>query len=208
VASSDVFSDTVTATALPKPFGTPSRSSELGALLKEAVFQLNTRRFGALTELFIKRLKSFDRSQSIFYDLHDAVNGQRVEVKFSTVQSKWSTPLREDNLEAVLREAVSRNRAVVYPNWPNSSFDCNIQQVKPAEFETLFYGLFFDDRILLFKCTTDDIARMPGWSAKQHKGNVGEGQFHITSRNLQHHIDNYLVQYLSYTQFANILFDH
>lgn len=207
MASSEVFSDTVTATALLKPFGTPSRSSELGALLKEGVFQLNTRRFGALTELFIKRLKSFDRSQNIFYDLYDAVKGQRVEVKFSTVLSKWSTPLREDNLEAVLREAVSGDRAVVFPNWPNSSFDCNIQQVKPAEFESLFYGLFFDDRILVFKCTTEDIGQMPAWSAKQHKGNVGEGQFHITNRNLQYHIDHHLIQHLSYTQFADILFD-
>lgn len=197
---------TAPANDLSETFGTPARSAEMGELLKEAVFRLNTRRFGALTELFIKRLKSFDRSPSIFYDLHDGVQGHRVEVKFSTVLSKWSTPLREDTLEAVLREAVSGDRAVVYPNWPNSSFDCNIQQVKPAEFETLFYGLFFDDRILVFKCTTADIAQMPGWSGKQHKGNVGEGQFHLTQRNLQHHLDNYLLQHLSYQQFSNILF--
>lgn len=202
-----MFSDTATATDLPDAFGPLSRSAELGELLKKAVFQLNTRRFGTLAELFIKRLKSFDPSRNIFYDLHDAVQGNRVEVKFSTVLSKWKTPLREDNLEAVLREAVSGERSISYPSWHDNSFACNIQQVKPAEFETLFYGLFFDDRVLVFKCLTTDIAQMPAWSAKQHKGNVGEGQFHITNRNLQHHLDHYLVQHMSYEQFAGILFD-
>jgi hypothetical protein len=208
VASSEVFSDSVTANELPAPFGNSPRSAELGELLKEAVFQLNTRRFGALTELFIKRLKSFDRSESIFYDLYDAAHGKRVEVKFSTVLNKCNTPLREDTLEAALREAVGGNRAVPFPTWSDSSFDCNIQQVKPSEFETLFYGLFFEDRVLVFKCTTADIAQMPSWSAKQHKGNVGEGQFHVTRRNLQYHLDHFLVQHISYPQLADILFDH
>jgi hypothetical protein len=180
----------------------------MGELLKEAVFRLNTRRFGALTELFIKRLKSFDRSKNIFHDLYDAVQGERVEVKFSTVLSRWTTPLREDSLELALREAVGGERAIAYPSWRDSSFDCNIQQVKPAEFETLFYGLFFADRVLVFRCTTADITQMPGWSGKQHKGNVGEGQFHITDRNLQHHLDHHLLQQLTYTQLADILFDH
>ena len=36
-------------------------------------------------------------------------------------------------------------------------FDCNIQQVKRLEFDVLYYGLFFADRIAIFKMHSSEI---------------------------------------------------
>jgi hypothetical protein len=43
------------------------------------------------------------------------------------------------------------------------------------------------------------------YSNKQHKGNEGEGQFHVNQRTLQYHIDNHHFATLSYTDIMNIL---
>lgn len=47
--------------------------------------------------------------------------------------------------------------------------------------------------------------RSISFSTKQHKGNKGEGQFHIKKTNLQYHIDNFLVAIYTYDDFKNVL---
>ena len=47
--------------------------------------------------------------------------------------------------------------------------------------------------------------RSISFSAKQHRGNEGEGQFHIKKTNLQHHIDNFLVGIYTYQEFKDTL---
>jgi hypothetical protein len=47
--------------------------------------------------------------------------------------------------------------------------------------------------------------RSINFSAKQHRGNQGEGQFHIKRTNLQYHIDNFLVAVYTYEEFKNTL---
>lgn len=39
------------------------------------------------------------------------------------------------------------------------SFDCNIQQVKRKEFDLLYYGLFFADKIEVYKMTSKEKAK-------------------------------------------------
>lgn len=43
------------------------------------------------------------------------------------------------------------------------------------------------------------------YSAKQHRGNSGEGQFHITNKNLAYHIEDNFIKAYSYTEFKNVL---
>lgn len=193
---------------LPADSGPPSEPSLHGQarLLRDALFRLNTRRFGAVAELIIKKLKALSGPQSVFHDLFDPRTKQRIEVKFSTVLAKWSEPMREDNLLQVLQAAMSEERVVSFSNWEASLFDCNVQQVKPAEFDTLYYGLFFHDCVLVFHCHSSEVERMPGWSDKQHKGNQGEGQFHLTNKNLAEHLTRHLHLKLSYQELAALLF--
>jgi hypothetical protein len=44
-----------------------------------------------------------------------------------------------------------------------------------------------------------------GYSDRQHKGNVGEGQFHITQKNLQSHLGKYFNKTLSYDELYQLL---
>jgi hypothetical protein len=187
--------------------GAAARAGELAQLLQSALFRLNTRRLGAVGELLVQRLTDVERSRSVHHDLYDARQGERIEVKFSTVLACWETALRPDTLEAVLREASGEGRAIASDAWAGARFDCNIQQVKPAEFDILYYGLFFADGVLLFRCTAGDVAAMPGWSAKQHKGNTGEGQFHLNARHLPYHLEHHFDQRLGYLELARLLFD-
>lgn len=172
--------------------------------LKSGIFLLNTRRFGKVAEVMIKLIKSLGKGKNIFHDLYDETQKQRVEVKFSTVRQSLP-PITESNILESIQAEMLANRAVKFANWTKHDFWCNIQQVKKSEFEVLYYGLFFDDCIKIFRITPDRIDSSIGYNNKQHKGNVGEGQFHINPDTLQTHLDNYLVQTMSYQELMNLL---
>ena len=87
----------------------------------------------------------------------------------------------------------------------NYDFDCNIQQVKRFEFDVLYYGLFFADRIAIFKMHSNEILSCFGYSDKQHKGNEGEGQFHLNRNSIDYHMDNHFIQWLTYEDLYDLL---
>lgn len=84
------------------------------------------------------------------------------------------------------------------------AFDSNIQQVKPTEFDILFYGLFYSDRIDIYKVNSSEGHDLPNFSDKQHRGNTGEGQFHLNNNTIHMH-DPYFVQSLSYENLYQIV---
>ena len=48
--------------------------------------------------------------------------------------------------------------------------------------------------------------RFPNLSTKQHRGNNGEGQFHITNMNIKWHLNSdYFLGWLSYRELYHIL---
>ncbi len=99
---------------------------------------------------------------------------------------------------------------VAFSEWQKHEFDCNIQQVKRAKFDVLYYGLFFSDCIKIFRIESKDIKenRRGGviyYSDFQHLGNVGEGQFHVNKKTLQIHLDHYLHQTLTYDELHELL---
>lgn len=85
------------------------------------------------------------------------------------------------------------------------SFDCNIQQVKRKEFDLLYYGLFFADKIEVYKMTSKEVLDCPGYSDKQHRGNEGEGQFHLNESNIEYHRNHFLERVLTYAELYNLL---
>ncbi len=176
-----------------------------GNQLREGIFSLYTRRFGRVAELMIKRLLSLEEGRNIFHDLYDDTLKHRVEVKFSVVRSKSETKLNEGTVLQCNKEAVSENRMITFAGWENAVFDCNIQQIKKTEFEILYYGLFFYDTVVIFRINSEEIGPNINYSDKQHKGNIGEGQFHINQKTLQIHLDYYRYKTISYEELAQIL---
>jgi hypothetical protein len=183
----------------------PRGSSAAAQLLRQAVFKMKTRRFGALAEILVQKMTGTKAPGSIFYDLYDEASKKRLEVKFSTVLRAHTTKVRFETLEQVLRESLDEDRAIHFSDWAQESWACNIQQVKPSEFDVLVYGLFFADKVVLFKCEAEDVLAIEGYCEKQHKGNVGEGQFTVSSKTLAWHLKNALYKTLSYEDLAAIL---
>ena len=176
-----------------------------GETLREGIFSLNTRRFGTVAELLVARLARLGKGRSLFHDLYDDVRSQRAEVKFSRVLKKHERRVTEQTVLQCIAEATSEQRMVAFSDWRSTHFDCNIQQIKRAEFEVLYYGLFFADEVPVFRIESQAIGSQILYSNKQHKGNVGEGQFHISEKTLQLHLDNYLYRSLSYGELLELL---
>jgi hypothetical protein len=181
-----------------------------GNKLREGIFALNTRRFGSVAECMVQKLLKCSRARSLFHDLYDGKHQHRIEVKFSRVQKKAKTAVTERTVLRCIEEATAESRMVPFSEWRRHQFDCNIQQIKRVEFDVLYYGLFFSDCIKIFRLESGEIQENSRggrihYSAWQHKGNVGEGQFHINDKTLQVHLDNYLHAALSYDQLSELL---
>jgi len=176
-----------------------------GQTLREGIFALRTRRFGTVAELMIKRLVKLGKGKNQFHDLYDDSDHKRIEVKFSTVMKGAEGTVTEDTVLQCIEEAIAANRMVSFQDWKNFKFDCNIQQVKRVEFDVLYYGLFFADCIKIFRILSEQIGSQISYSDKQHKGNVGEGQFHINGDTFQTHLNDYLYQTLTYEELYELL---
>lgn len=171
---------------------------------RDGIFSLRTRRFGSVAEIMIKKLYDLDYSGKLNYDLYDNVNKQRIEVKFSTVLRKCNNRITDVN---VIEECIASNvanRVMLSNDIISHRFDCNIQQVKCSEFDVLYYGLFFLDEIQIYKMTSQQVLGTTGYSNSQHRGNTGEGQFHIKNDTMEYH-QQYLVRRLSYNELYHLL---
>lgn len=172
---------------------------------RDGIFALRTRRFGTIAELMIEALYNFEKSHNQFHDRYDEVGRKRIEIKFSTVMRANDATISRSNFIEQCRKANIGNRALRSNEIYSFDFDCNIQQIKRSEFDVLFYGLFFADKIAIFKMNSDEILCCLGYSNKQHKGNEGEGQFHLNRSSIDYHMRNHFVQWLTYEELFDLL---
>ena len=165
--------------------------------IKRNVISLSPRNFGEnISEVLLMKLFNFNKEGGS-HDLND--NNIRIESKFSRALDKINASMT--TIDRILSD---KDRGFVEST---KDFHCNIQQVKPNYFDELYYGIFFNDKILIFKLTPKQLLSDSklNYCDKQHRGNTGEGQFHIKQNNLQHHIDNYLIKELNWNQFVDTI---
>ncbi len=170
---------------------------------KKGIFTLHTRRFGSVAEIMIKKLYNLEKSDSIYYDMKDKQN-KRIEIKFATVLKANTSTIKDNNVIEQCTNAILEIRKMASEDVPKYKFDCNFQQIKCAEFDILYYGLFYSDKIEIYKMTTGQVLICKGYSNKQHKGNKNEGQFHIKNDNLEYHRKNYLQKTLTYEELYEL----
>lgn len=173
--------------------------------LREGIFALQTRRFGSVAEVLIKRMFKLGKAKNLFHDLYDDKAGHRVEVKFSRAQRTSKLRVTTETVLRCIEQATKEQRQLRFDDWQGAKFDCNIQQVKRSEFDVLYYCLLFSDCILIFRITNKEIGPLIKYSDKQHKGNTGEGQFHVNQKSLQTHLDHYFYKRLSYQELYEAL---
>lgn len=178
---------------------------------KNGIFALNTRRFGFIAEIMIKQIfgcvfskdKPSDASKTKVgenkknFDLYSEEFGN-IEVKFSRVLESEPVISELSAFDVILNSKSNIDRILKSSNEKN--FDCNIQQVKPKFFHTLFYGLFFEDKIKIYSISDVKYLQKitdPKFSGsdKQHSGNNGEGQFHIKQSNIEIHNEFFNKEY-------------
>lgn len=172
---------------------------------RDGIFALNTRRFGKVAELMIQKIFNLIDSDNLAYDLRTTA-GEKIEVKFSTVLKKCSSNINYNNLIKSVVASNIDNRMLTFDMAKKLSFDCNIQQVKTKEFKYLYYGCFFEDKIMICKIESSEIAKDAKilYSDHQHRGNVGEGQFHINNTTIDNHLNKYLIKWLTYEELYDM----
>lgn len=172
--------------------------------LRDGIFSLRTRRFGTVAEIMIKKIQRVDWGNSISHDLYDTKTNSRIEVKFSTALKANKDTISEKNVLDEIFQATNKNRMFTQSEWRQYSFDCNIQQVKKHEFDYLYYGIFFSDKVEIFRIKPDQIDGAINYSNKQHAGNEGEGQFHLNNGTYEYHKENFFIQEIDYATLLHI----
>jgi hypothetical protein len=173
-------------------------------LLQESIINLNTRKFGDVCEILITKIvDNLKQSDDLSYDKN--LGSKKVEIKFSRAFNK-SDPITEKNIREVLLEN-NASKLINDKDKNIKKWDCNIQQVKVKCFDILYYGVCFRETIYIFKITSNQLIKDETikFSSKQHRGNTGEGQFHIKKNNIDYHIKKYLVKTLSYEEMWKLL---
>ena len=174
------------------------------AEFRDGIFALRTRRFGTVAELMIQKLICASAGINQFHDLYDEANNKKIEVKFSTVMKANESTITKTNLIDQCAKATVSKRAMQSNEFNLYGFDCNIQQIKRKEFDILYYGLFFADKIAIFMIRSENILNCLGYSDFQHKGNEGEGQFHLNQQTINYHFDNHFLQWLTYEDLYDL----
>ena len=126
---------------------------------------------GHLKELvpdLIKPTKKTDPDYAGQYDFH--LDGKvRIEAKASrAVAFQTDEPLY---LKALASDS-------------NKQFDMNFQQIKPGCCDVFIWIGVWRDRIRYWVLSSHEVASNKYYSAGQHRGNVGEGQLHLTRDNI------------------------
>jgi hypothetical protein len=174
-----------------------------------SIFSLNTRKFGTVAEVLLEKVLinlgyKVKKSESLSYDKN--IDGLDDEIKASRVLVKNKLDLLNGNIvENLIKQ--DKERRIKKIHCCNYDWDCNIQQIKTKCFENLWYCLFFEDTVEIFKINKTKILSdsMISYSNKQHRGNEGEGQFHVTNKNVKYHLGNYHFKTITYDEIIKIL---
>lgn len=182
---------------------------------KRGIFSLRTN-FGELAQLMIQKDMKLVPADDNSYDLKDD-EGHRIEVKFSRAYKK-DIPLTEKNAIELCTSCSTMVYSSDEAEDTSSDYDCNIQQLKPDCFDSLYYGVFFSDKIEMFCAPRSEFPdsiesflndkaatrkKLPGY-ALQHKGGE-ECQFHIKKTTHKHHRQQYHIKDITYEELYDLL---
>jgi len=172
--------------------------------LMSSILNLHTRKFGTVGEILVSKIiKDLEDSDHLSYDRK--LKNEKCEIKVSRAFEKAISITEENICEVMMQDNLSK--MIKDQNKTKQKWDCNIQQIKLKCFDILWYGIFFEDMIYIFEILSEDIIKDPNiqYSNKQHRGNTGEGQFHLKNSNIEYHINKYLHTKMDYNKLWELL---
>jgi hypothetical protein len=170
--------------------------------IKNTIIGIAPKKLGNLVEDIIRQQFCFEKvNKNTEYDACKEL--RRIEIKSSRALEEIA-----DTDNDYFSYLVSYSRSLIkIEDLKTKTYVCNIQQVKPKLFDDLYYTLVVNEGILVFKMTKKEIKndKKIAFSGKQHRGNIGEGQFHIKKANIQHHMDTYHIKTLLWSDIFKTL---
>ena len=173
---------------------------------RDGMFLAPSRRYGeTYMEPIIRKILGLSESPTGENDAVDD-NGEFGEIKCSKVSIEL---LKDPSLiESVILENDNTilKRLIKFADCYDIKYDANIQNIKRDHFEFLIYVLLFEDCIKIFKSYRGDISSKPGWSGKHGRFDVvgKSGQFSIKKHNIKKHLENNLIQTLTWEEVYEI----
>lgn len=179
--------------------------------VRDGLFLASSRSYG---EQYIEPLvrAKYELIDPISND-HDGADseGKLYEIKACKVLRATHNHKRAKSLlERILfeNENATTNRLVAFAESQTAEYLANVQNVKRDHFDYLIYVLLFEDCIQIFSAKKEDIATgiFTSWSDKHGRyDELGKsGQFGISKRNIQWHLDNHLKDTVSYEEAVKI----
>ena len=176
---------------------------------RDGMFLAPSRTYGeTYMEPIIRKFKGLFESSS---KLNDAINanGDAEEIKCGKVL--WIKPKGKSLVERIILESENDvlSRIIPFSDCYTSDYYANMQNVKRVHFSILKYVLLFEDCIKIFESNKEDVSKIPNWSGSH--GSAEEpgknGQFAITKNNIKWHLENNLVDTLTWKQVYEITKD-
>ena len=183
---------------------------ELVLKIRNGLFLAPSRTYGEkYVEPLIRERYGLLSADNNSYDAKDK-NGKRYEIKSCKVLSSLGSIKNAPLIDQIIFENrnISTNRLINFKDANSAEYNANVQNVKRDDFDYLIYTLLFADCIKIFKINKENInsEKIPGWSDKHGRYDAlgKSGQFNINKDRIQYHIDNFLIDTLSYEDVTNI----
>ena len=199
-------------------------ANEIGSMIeqfKQGIFSLRTN-FGELAQLMIQEKYHLVSADDNTYDLKDP-NKQGIE---SHVEAKCSRAYKNQShicLGNVLSICFNSSMYIYNSNeWEDGHFFCNIEQVKPNLFRTIYYGIFWNDKIEVFCIDNEKHYLFPDSldqfiEDKSYRKQVRENipyfylqhnkkdyQFHLKKKSLPVHRQNFAKDIITYEELYSL----
>ena len=179
--------------------------------IRDGLFLASSRSYGEqYIEPLIRAKYALHEPTSNDHDGTDS-KGKRYEIKACKVLRATHNHKRAKTiLERILFEGenTETNRLIPFTDCQKAEYLANVQNVKRDHFDYLIYVLLFEDCMKIFFAKRGDIAlgRFSNWSDKHGRYDAlgKSGQFAITKRNIQWHLDTHLKDTLSYREAVSL----
>jgi len=180
-------------------------SNEDLSKMKASIIGMGPKNIGGFLEKILLRFYNIDEFGNTNSENDGIHQTEKIEIKSSRALHQEKTKMKTgfDFLKNYNRRLLSINELT------NLSFDCNMQQVKPEYFDKIYYGILTENGFLVFKMNKMVLLsdKNISYSDKQHRGNFGEGQFHVKKSNIKYHMLHYYEGCISWYNIIKILKD-
>ena len=176
---------------------------------RNGMFEAPSRTYGeTYMEPIIRKFKGLSESSTGENDAKNG-NGDAEEIKCTKILS--TKPNGNSLVERIILESENSvlSRIIPFSDCFTSIYFANIQNVKRDHFSILKYVLLFEDCIKIFEVRQEDISKIPNWCPKHGRYDAlgKSGQFAITKNNIKWHLENNLVDTLTWAQGYEITKD-